>query len=351
MLETHQDISEEIGRMPEEALFIGEKKVDHLSIDVFEYGNNDFKEFIIEDIREILPLNENLVTWITVIGLHDNEQVKEIGALFNIHPLVVEDILNTKQRPKIEDYDDYIFITTKTLRYENDDILSEQVSIILGENFVITFQEIKMDIFEHIRHRIRRKRGRIYRSGADYLSYLLVDTVVENYVLITETIGEKIEDLEDKYSGGDSLNVVESITLLKKELSFLRKIIRPTSEFILQMNSLDSDLIDESTEPFFKDLLDISVRSNESVEICRDMLSDNLQVYNLDLANRFNEILKLLTMFSAVFIPLSFIASVYGMNFDYMPELRGEYSYHIVLGVMACIVVSLFLYFKRRKWL
>jgi magnesium transporter len=351
MQETIKLASAEIARMPEDAVFIGVKKVDALSIDIIEYGMNEYKEFGIEDIREVLPLNENVVSWINVVGIHDNEQVKEIGALFNIHPLVVEDILNTKQRPKVEDYDDYIFVITKMLRHEADEIINEQVSIILGEKFVLTFQEIKMDLFDHVRQRIRRKRGRIYRSGADYLAYLLIDAVAENYIAITEKIGERIEDLEDEVSKSDSQTIVETMMALKSELSFLRRIIRPTSEFILQMNSLDSDLIDESTKPFFKDLLDISVRSNESIETCRDMLSDNLQIYNLDVANRFNEILKLLTMFSTVFIPLSFIATVYGMNFDNMPELRGEYSYFILWVIMILIALGLLIYFKKRKWI
>ena len=346
-----EDAAAEIGRMPEEAVFIGSKKVENLSIDIFEYGDNEYKEFWIENIREILPLNDKLVTWINVVGIHDNEQVKEIGALFDLHPLVVEDILNTKHRPKIEDFDDYIFVITKMLRYENEKLVNEQVSIIFGEKFVLTFQEEKLDTFEHIRQRIRKKKGRIYRSGSDYLAYLLIDAIVENYVLITERTGEKIEDMEDEISDSDSEGLTESMTELKRELNYLRRIIRPTSEFILQINSLDSELIDDDTKPFFKDLLDISVRSNESVETCRDMLSDNLQIYNLDAANRFNEILKLLTVFSALFIPLSFIAAVYGMNFDNMPELRGRYSYFIVWGVMIAIASVMIIYFKRRKWI
>ena len=341
------DASAEIGITPEEAVFIGEKKVEYLSIDVIEYGNNEYKEYNIENIREILPLNENIISWINVVGIHDNEHIKEIGALFDIHPLVIEDVLNTHQRPKFEDFDDYIFVITKMLHYENENVISEQVSIIMGKSFVLTFQETKMDNFEYIRNRIRRNKGRIYRSGADYLAYLLIDAVVENYIFITEKIGERIEDMENK----GSENVVELIAALKRELSFLRKVFRPTTEFILQVNSSDSDLIEESTAPFFKDLLDISVRSNETVETCRDMLSDNLQIYNLDAANRFNEILKLLTAFSVIFIPLSFIAAVYGMNFDNMPELRGEYSYFVLWGIMVLIASSMIFFFKKRKWI
>jgi len=351
MTQHTEDAAAEIGIMPEEAVFIGLKKVEHLSIDIFEYGENEYREFSIDNIREILPLNEKLITWINVVGIHDNEQVKEIGALFELHTLVVEDILNTRQRPKIDDFDDYIFVITKMLRYYNEEIVNEQVSIIFGQKFVLTFQEEKLDTFNHIRQRIRKKKGRIYRSGSDYLAYLLIDAIVENYVLITEKTGEKIEDMEDEISDSMSEGLTEKMTQLKRELNNLRRIIRPTSEFIIQINSLDSDLIEDETKPFFRDLLDISVRSSESVETCRDMLSDNLQIYNLDAANRFNEILKLLTVFSALFIPLSFLASVYGMNFDNMPELRGKYSYFILWGIMISIASVMIVYFKRRKWI
>jgi magnesium transporter len=349
--EIANNASAEIGIMPEEAVFIGEKKVAHLSIDVIEYGNNDCKEFYIEDIRDILPLNNDIVTWINVTGIHDDEQVKEIGALLGIHPLVVEDVLNTHQRPKFEDFDNYLFVIAKMLHCEEEEMINEQISIIWGEKYVLTFQEIKKDAFEHIRNRIRRKKGRIYRSSADYLAYLLMDAVVENYVFITERIGERIEDCEDHFSNSPSEGIVETISDLKRELNYLRRIFRPTTEFILQMNSSDSDLIDDAIVPFFKDLLDISVRSNEAVETCRDMLSDNLQIYNLDVANRFNETLRFLTVISVVFIPLSFIATVYGMNFDNMPELRGEYSYFILWGVMILTAFSMIAYFKKNKWI
>jgi magnesium transporter len=347
------DASAEIGIIPEQAVFIGEKKVEHLSIDIIEYGANEYKEYGVDDIREVLPLNGNVVSWINVVGIHDDEQVKEIGALFDIHPLVIEDVLNTHQRPKMEDFDYYLFAITKMLSYKGEEIINEQVSIILGKNFVLTFQEIKMDVFEYVRHRIRKKKGRIYRSGADYLAYLLIDAVVENYVLITERIGEKIEDLEDGVlESGNSDNLVDLMTFLKRELNQLRRIFRPTSEFILQMNSSDSDLIDEDTKPFFKDLLDISVRSNEAIETCRDMLSDNLQIYNLDVANRFNETLRFLTVFSALFAPLTFIAGVYGMNFKNMPEIENwNYGYLTVWAVMILIVVVMFVYFRKRKWI
>jgi magnesium transporter len=343
----------EIGRMPEEAVFIGEKKVDHLSIEVIEYDKTgEVKEFGVEDIREILPLNNNIVTWINVVGIHDNEQVKEIGALLDIHSLTVEDILNTSQYPKMEDYDEYLFFITKMLYYKGEEITSEQVSLILGKNFVLTFQENKADIFNHVHRRIRKKKGRIFRSGEDYLAYQLIDSVLENYVLITEKISDKIEDLEDALEEEENgQDFVKEIRQLKRVLNDFRKIIRPTNEFILQINALDTDLIKEPTEPFFKDLLDITVRSNSAIESCKDMLSDNLQIYNLDLSNRFNGILKVLTVFSVIFIPLNFIASSYGMNFVHLPGLEYEYGHWITFSIMILVAISMIFYFKKERWI
>ena len=345
----------EIGRMPEEAVFIGEKKVDHLSIEVIEYDKTgEVKEFVVEDIREILPLKDNVVTWINVVGIHDNEQVKEIGALLDIHSLTVEDILNTAQFPKMEDYDDYLFVIIKMLYYDGEDITSEQVSLILGKNFVLTFQENEADIFYHVHRRIRKKKGRIFRSGEDYLAYQLIDAVLENYVLITEKISDKIENLENMLEEEEDSgqNFVKEIRQLKRVLNDFRKIIRPTNEFIIQINALDTnDLIKESTEPFFKDLLDITVRSNSAIESCKDMLSDNLQIYNLDLSNRFNGILKVLTVFSVIFIPLNFIASSYGMNFVHLPGLEFEYGPWVTFSIMIFIAFSMIFYFKKEKWI
>ena len=350
---TETDMSEDIGKMPEEAVFIGEKKVEHLTIEVVEYDSaGNVREFTVEDIREILPVNNDMVTWINIIGVHDNEQVKEIGALLNVHPLTVEDILNTEQYPKVEDYDDYIFVITKMLYFNGEEITSEQVSFILSEYFVLSFNESKEDTFTYVRQRIRRKKGRIFRSGADYLVYQLIDAVLENYIWITEKISDKIEDLEEAIDDDEiGHESIKELGKLKRLLNTLRKTIRPTNEFIIHINGLDTDLIKESTEPFFHDLLDISARSNSAIESCREMLSDNLQVYNLSVANRFNETLRMLTAFSVLFIPLTFIASIYGMNFEFMPELGMRYSYFVVLGVMFSLACLMILFFKRKNWI
>ncbi|MCL2844599.1 MAG: magnesium/cobalt transporter CorA [Chitinivibrionia bacterium] len=348
-----ENMSEKIGEMPEDIVFIGEKKVEQLSIEVIEYyRNGNVKDFKIENIREILPLNNDCITWINITGVHDGEHIKEIGALLELHPLIVEDILNTTQHPKMQDYGDCIFFITKMLYYYGGEITSEQVSLVLSDNYVLSFKESKEDIFKHVRQKIHRKKGRNFKSGADYLAYQLIDAVVENYIGITEQISDKIEDLEDAIDGKDlRQDSIDELGNLKRILNRLRKTVRPTNDFIVHINTLDTDLIKDETEPFFHNLLDISARANSAIESCRDMLADNLQIYNLSVANRFNDTLRMLTAFSLLFIPITFIASLYGMNFEHIPELKWEYGYFVVLGVMLAISVGMMVYFRRRKWM
>ena len=324
-----------------------------MTIEIIEYSKNgDVREFGIENIREILPLKEDFTTWINITGIHNAGHIEEICELFSIHPLSLEDILNTQQFPKFEDYDDYLFFIIKMLSLDGEGISDKQISLILGKNFVLSFQEVKSDIFEPVRRRIIKKKGQAFKNGADYLAHHLIDAAVENYVLIAERISDKIEDIEDSISDGAvGQEIVNKISKLKKELNYLRKIIRPTHDLILQVIALETDLIEENTEPFFKDLLDISQRANSEIESCREMLSDNLQIYNLDAANRFNEAVRVLAVFTAFFAPLTFIVGIYGMNFTNMPEIeKTEYGYLGVWIVMIFVVAAMLLFFKRKKW-
>ena len=324
-----------------------------MTIEVIEYNKEgEVREFELENIREILPLKEDFTTWISIAGIHNIEYVREICALFDIHPIVVEGILNTKQSPKFEDYDDYLFFIIKMLNLDGEEIADKQISLILGKNFVLSFQEAKSDIFEPIRRRITKRKGLLFKSGADYLTHHLVDAVVENYLLIAEQMSGKIEDIEDSISDGISgQNIVNQMSKLKKELNYLRKIIRPTHDLIHQVIADETDLIEQTTDPFFNDLLNISQRASSEIESCREMLSDNLQIYNLDVANRFNETVRVLTVFTALFAPLTFIVGIYGMNFTNMPEIeKTQYGYLGVWIVMISVVASMLLFFKRKKW-
>lgn len=343
-----------IGQVPGEAIFIGEKKVDAVQLKLFDYNSENFSESEIRELRELENFkNTSSVTWINIHGLHDSELIRKIGEIFNLHPLTLEDILNTGQRPKMEEYDEYLHLTLKSLNLnsESHKINSEQISIILGQNFVISFQEKSREIFEHVRNRIRKNKGRIRKNGADYLAYALLDTVVDNYLLTIGKLGEEIEELESQIIINHSSETLSKIYKFKQEIGFLRKTIWPAKEFILQLSRFDTDFIVDSTYPFFKDLLDLATESVEVVDIYSEMLSDHLDMYNSAINNKLNEIMKVLTIFSVIFIPLTFVTSIYGTNFQYMPELRYKYSYFILWAFLIVTAFVMIRVFKKKKWI
>jgi len=293
------------------------------------------------------------VTWINVDGLHDLKLMKEIGKIFNIHPLLLEDILNTGQRPKIEEYDNCLFMVLKMLRYDKEKqmILAEQLSMVVGKTYLLTFQERPGNVFEPVRDRIRKQKGRVRITGIDYLSYALLDIVVDNYIHIIERLGEQIEDLEEDIVSHPNNIVMEKINNFKREMNFLRKFIRPVKEAVVKLSKLDSELIDDNTIPFLKDLEDHIIQAVESIDTYGDMLSDQLNIYNTGVNNRLNDIMRILTIFAAIFIPLTFIAGIYGTNFEYLPELHFKYSYFIFCGVMITLAVYMIIFFKKKGWL
>lgn len=343
-----------IGQTPGEIIFIGDKKMDSPTIKVFDYDMDQFVEKEISDINECFGfLGTKTVTWININGLHDTELIKQIGEGFSLHPLILEDIANTGQRPKMEEFDDYLFFVMKMMRYDSDlkKVVTEQLSLIIGANFLITFQEIPGDVFNHIRERIRKNRGRIRKSGPDYLGYSLIDTIIDNYLLIIERLGEEIEDVENVIIRSKDPMILNTINRYKREMNYLRKTVRPVKEFLLLFSKTESDLVEEGTYPFLKDLLDLSTQTVEIIDSYRDMLSDQLNIYNTQISNKLNEIMKVLTIFSAIFIPLTFIAGIYGTNFEYLPELKYKYSYFIFWGVLIIITLIMVRYFKRKNWL
>jgi magnesium transporter len=285
--------------------------------------------------------------------LQDIELIRQIGKSFGLHALVMEDIVNTSQRPKMEEYDDYLFFVVKMMKYDESQgvIKSEQLSMILGKNFLLTFQEQPGDVFEPVRERIRKQKGRIRKVGIDYLAYALLDTVVDNYIFIIERLGEQIEDIEDEILNNQSQHVLSRINDYKREMNYLRKVIRPAREFMLHLSRLDSDLIHDETTPFVKDLLDLASQAVEVIDTYREMLSDHLNIYNTGVNNRLNEIMKVLTIFSAIFIPLTFIAGIYGTNFEYLPELHYRHGYFVMWGVFLIVSLAMFRFFRRKKWL
>ena len=281
------------------------------------------------------------------------DTIEKIGQHYDLHPLVLEDILHTGQRPKFEDIEQYLFVVLMMLRFdkENKSVISEQVSLVLGKNFVISFQENVGDVFEQIRDRIRNSKGRIRKMGSDYLMYALLDAIVDGYFAILENMGETIETLEEELVDDPSKNTLQQIHHLKREMIFLRKSVWPLRELISSLERSESKLIQQSTEAYLRDVYDHTIQVIDTVESFRDMVASMLDLYLSSLSMRMNEVMKVLTIIATIFIPLTFIAGVYGMNFHNMPELSWKYGYPVTLLVMAIISIGMLYYFKRKNWL
>jgi len=354
MLRLTKKRSAKIGLPPGTLIHIGERKTEKVRIRILDYDEAQFEEKEAKTIEECFPFKDkSTITWINIDGIHQVEIIEKLGNYFGLHPLLLEDILNTEQRPKMEDYGDYIFIVLKMLYLgeANNEIEAEQVSLILGSNFVISFQERGRDVFGPVRDRIRNAKGRIRKAGADYLAYTLLDAIVDNYFIILESLGETMEETEEQLATNPNPETLQLIHALKKEMIFLRKSIWPLREVISGLERCESSLIHESTGAYLRDVYDHTIQIIDTVESFRDMISGMLDIYLSSISNKMNEVMKVLTIFASIFIPLTFVAGVYGMNFSFMPELKWQWGYFGILGVMALVGISLVVYFKRRKWL
>ena len=346
--------SKKAGLPPGTLVHVGERKTETVRITLIDYDEQSFQEKQAANIEECFKFKQTpTVTWINIDGLHDIDIIEKLGRNYELHPLILEDILNTGQRPKYEDYEKYIFIVLRMLSYseQNGSIQSEQVSLVLGQNFVISFQEAVGDVFEQIRDRIRKAKGRIRKMSADYLAYALIDAIVDNYFIILEKMGGQIETMEDELVSNPDERTLQQIHSLKGQLIFLRKSVWPLRELINSFEKTDSPLLFDSTIPYFRDLYDHTIQVIDTVETFRDMVSGMLDIYLSSISNRMNAIMKVLTIIATIFIPLTFIAGVYGMNFKYMPELGWKWGYAAALFVMAAVVVIMLIYFRKKKWL
>jgi len=343
-----------IGLPPGSLVHIGEKRDAKVKISVIDYDEKNFEEKEIINAEECFSFKEkSTVTWINVDGVHQVDIVEKIGKYFGLHPLVLEDIVNTGQRPKIEDFEGYIFIVLKMLynSEKDDEIKAEQISLIFGKNFVLSFQETEGDVFDFVRERIRNSKGRIRKAGSDYLIYSLLDAIVDNYFVVLEKIGEKVEVMEEELVTNPIPETLQSIHNMKREMIFLRKSVWPLREVISGLQRGESNLIQKSTGVYLRDMYDHTIQVIDTIETFRDMISGMLDIYISSVSNKMNEVMKVLTIFAAIFIPLTFIAGVYGMNFQYMPELGLQWGYFIVLFIMLLVGLSLVMFFKRKHWL
>ena len=346
--------SKKAGLPPGTLVHIGEKKAEVSKINVMDYDEAYFQEKEIKTIEECFVFKDKpTVTWINVDSLHQVEILEKLGECYGLHPLVLEDILNTDQRPKMEDYGEYIYVVLKMLDYndKSNEIESEQISFILGPNFVFSFQEKEGDTFNPIRERIRNNKGRIRKMGADYLAYTLLDSIVDNYFIILEKLGEKIEFLEEKLVTHPTSEILQVIHHLKREMIFLRKAVWPLREVISGLGRGESSLVQESTKVYLRDIYDHTIQTIDTIETYRDMVSSMLDIYLSSVSNRLNAVMKVLTIIATIFMPLTFIVGIYGMNFKYMPELEWRWGYPAIWFVIVLIGISMLIYFKRKKWL
>ena len=349
-----KETSKKSGMSPGTLVHIGEKKVDQTRISFFDYDSDVCSEKMPAAIEEVLPLKDAATTsWINIDGVHDSDIIQNIGEHFNIHALTLEDIMNTSQRPKVEEFDDYLYVVIKMLTYDesSEHIHSEQVSFVLCENYLISFQENYGDVFNSVRERIRKAKGRIRRKRADYLLYALMDAIVDNYFLILETIGDRVEDLEEEMLISSSEDALISLHNIKRELIFFRRQAWHVRDFLSILERGEDPVFEENTRLFLRDLYDHTIQVIDIIEALRDVLTGMQDLFLSNLSNKMNEVMKVLTIIATIFIPITFIAGVYGMNFKYIPELGFHWAYPAFWLVVIGIVAVMVMYFRRKKWL
>ncbi len=349
-----ENYKKHIGQVPGTLVYTGQKSDRQLQIESFDYNKEDIEEKILVDIEEAVPFKDtDSVTWVNINGLQYIDEIERIGQHYDLHPLVLEDIVNTNQRPKIDEYEDYLFVVLKMLYYDDEEnIIIEQVSFVLGKNYVLTFQEAEGDVFESIRDRLRHAKGRIRTLKSDYLMYALIDAVVDNYFSIIETLGNKIEDLETELFGGHAEEDVSSdIQQLKREILKVRRAIFPLREVINRIEKNEHPLIYKRTITYYRDIYDHLIQVSENIDIYREMIWSLMDMYMTTISNKMNEVMKVLTIIATIFIPLTFIAGIYGMNFEYIPELQYRYGYFVLWGIMILMFLAMLIYFRKKKWL
>ncbi len=347
-------MSRAAGLPPGALIHIGTPRTGRPKITLINYDEAAHTEKELAAPEDCFPYKEAAgITWINIDGIHQPDIIEKIGTHFGLHPLAMEDILNTNQRPKMEEYEHYLFIVLKMIYLgEHGNIITEQVSLVLGPHFVISFQENKLgDVFDHIRTLIKNKEFRSKRTDADHLCYLMIDAVVDGYFAVLEKEGEDIDLLEDKILTEPKASTMKDLHRLKREMIELRRSVWPLREAINWLQRTGSPLLSNPTKLYLRDAYDHTIQVADTIEMYRDTLSGLMDIYLSSISNKLNEVMKVLTIISTIFIPLTFIAGVYGMNFRYMPELQWPYGYFLILGVMALVTVFMLLYFRKKKWL
>ena len=346
--------SKKAGLPPGALIHVGQKRVEKAKITIIDFDEQNFTEKEASTAEECFPFKDlPTVTWLNIDGLHDIDLIEKLGTKYGLHSLILEDVLNTNQRPKIEDFVGYLFFTMKMITYKEEDekLESEHISMVLGTNFVISFQEKPGDIFEPFRERLRSGTAKARERKADYLAYRIIDAVVDNYYEVIEQVSESLEGLEEEILHDPKAEALEQIQKTKKDLIVLRKSIFPLREAVGRLEKEESKLIDKKTNKYLRDVYDHTIQIAEAVDTNRDITAGLKDIYLSSLSNKMNEVMKVLTIMGTIFIPLTFVAGIYGMNFEYMPELAWKWAYPAVWVVMIIIGIIMLSFFRRKRWL
>lgn len=343
-----------IGQVPGAAVYVGAKADSELAIEVFDYDKENLEERHLNQIEETYDfIATDPVTWININGLNHIKEIEKMGKQYQLHSLIIEDIVNTQQRPKMEEFENYLFVVLKMLHMDQDKgLIVEHVSLVLGKNYVLTFQEAEGDVFDSVRNRLRTSKGLIRSMQADYLLYALMDAVVDYYFYLLDEIGNRLESLEDQlFETQASDDITAEIQSLKREILRIKRAIAPLREVVSRIEKSGHATLSEKITIYLSDLQDHIIQVTESIEIYREMTWSLMDMYMTTISNKMNTIMKVLTIIATIFIPLTFIAGIYGMNFENIPELSYQNGYFVLLGVMLVIFLVMLLYFRRKKWL
>jgi magnesium transporter len=347
--------SQKIGLPPGTLIYVGKERTKPIRITEINFSPEHFEEKVLSDMSKskVFEKKADLTSWINIDGVHHADEIQKGGEFLKLDQLTLEDILDTSSRPRFDDFDDYLFLSMRVLSVnkETTDIENEQLSVILGKSWVLSVHESENDIFENIRSRIRNAKGLSRHRKEDFIFYRLIDITVDNYYYVSDYLGEEIERLEEKVLFGELENVTEHIFTLKKKISLLKKVLVPLREAVSTIIRTDTDLIAEDTYKYFRDVLEHIQQEIENTDTQREIINDYLNLYMTNISNKMNDVMKVLTIFASIFIPLTFIAGIYGMNFDHMPELHTENGYFIIWGVMIAVAGALLIYFRRKRWI
>jgi len=344
---------EDIGLSPYALVFRGKKKTDKIVLRAMDFNLEDVSELEVSTADDLVALKKSKkLSWLNVDGLDNVELMENLARVFKIEHNILSDVMNPSARPKMQEYENGIFITIKMVQYDeaNDNLTVENLSLIIADNTLISFQEKSGLVFEPIRERIRKHKNKIRTSGSDYLAFALLDVVVDNYIYIIGVLGEKIENLEEDMTNDPRKELLDDINIFKRELNFLRKNIKPAREMIMNLVKMESEFIQEENHIHFRELQDNINEASELTDSYREILYDQLNIYHSSMSTKLNEIMRVLTIISVIFIPITFIVGVYGTNFENVPELHWHHGYFIMWAVMVSTTLGMLWFFKRKKW-